>query len=204
MAPHPTLDVAYFVTHFSQPLGQIQTPTEIIDLFSTTTQAPHQSSDQIREAIRALLRHGGYKPTGRGKPSSEYLIKASAENNLNSINIAVDIGNAVSLHSGLPISVIDIDRTEGPLKIQIASPKETYIFNASGQTIDVSGLLCLFDSQGACANAVKDAQRTKTSQNTVRTLSIIWGTNKLASLTPKITHWYQQLLNHHNAQTTLL
>ena len=26
--------------------------------------------DQVRTAIRALLRHGGYKPSGRGKPCS--------------------------------------------------------------------------------------------------------------------------------------
>ena len=28
------------------------------------------------------------------------------------------------------------------------------MFNASGQTIDVGGLLCLFDAEGPCANAV--------------------------------------------------
>jgi hypothetical protein len=38
--------------------------------------------------------------------------------------------------------------------------RSTYVFNQSGQTIDVAGLLCLFDSDGPCGNAVKDSQRT--------------------------------------------
>ncbi len=29
--------------------------------------------------MRKLLRHGGYKPTGRGKPASEYLVRAAGE-----------------------------------------------------------------------------------------------------------------------------
>ena len=29
--------------------------------------------------MRELLRYGGYKPTGRGKPASEYLVRAAGE-----------------------------------------------------------------------------------------------------------------------------
>jgi len=50
-----------------------------------------------------------------------------------------------------------------------------YVFNASGQTIDREGLLCLCDAEGPCTNAVKDTQRTKTHGGTRRTLSIVWG-----------------------------
>ena len=38
---------------------------------------------------------------------------------------------------------------------------ETIATHASGQAIDVSGLLCLFDAEGPCANGVKDSQRFK-------------------------------------------
>ena len=52
---------------------------------------------------------------------------------------------------------------------------ERYVFNAAGQEIDVAGLVGLYDGDGACGNAVKDSQRTKTHAGTVRTLSVIWG-----------------------------
>ena len=39
----------------------------------------------------------------------------------------------------------------------IAAEGAKYAFNASGQEIDLSGLICLCDAAGPCANAVKDA-----------------------------------------------
>ena len=50
----------------------------------------------------------------------------------------------------------------------VAPAGASYIFNASGQSMDLSGLLCLFDADGPCANPVKDAQRTKTGPETRR------------------------------------
>ena len=43
--------------------------------------------------------------------------------------------------------------------VGVAPAGASYVFNASGQAIDLGGLLCLFDADGPCANAVKDAQR---------------------------------------------
>src|SRR5690606_7207764 len=134
------------------------------------------------------------KPTGRSKPASEYLLRAAAEGRLASINLAVDAGNAVSLHSGLPISVIDLDRVRLPLSVAVAAPGSSYVFNAAGQSIDVSGLCCLVDAEGPCANAVKDAQRTKTAADTTRTLSIIWGTAAAPGQAARALAWYRQLL----------
>jgi len=47
-------------------------------------------------------------------------------------------------------------KTRAPLRVGIATMGMSYVFNASGQTIDLAGLLCLFDADGPCANAVKD------------------------------------------------
>lgn len=44
-------------------------------------------------------------------------MRASAEGALGSINAAVDACNVVSLHSGLPISVVDLERAKAPLSI---------------------------------------------------------------------------------------
>src|SRR6185437_16056779 len=127
------------------------------------------------------------------------LLKAVREGSLWSINVAVDACNVVSLHSGLPISVVDLDRTREPLRVGLAMAGASYVFNASGQTIDLGGLLCLFDAEGPCANAVKDAQRTKTTPQTRKTLSVVWGTTALPGRAAKAEEWYRSLLESHEA-----
>ncbi|HMF17395.1 MAG TPA: hypothetical protein VKE98_09325, partial [Gemmataceae bacterium] len=102
--PHPLLDLRSFVTGFPRPLGEMPSPPELIALLSLTALAPLHSDDSVRDAVRHLLRHGGFKPTGRSKPAPEYLLRAVAENKLGSINAAVDVCNIVSLHSGMPLS----------------------------------------------------------------------------------------------------
>lgn len=121
ITPHPLLHAAIFTARFDRPLGEIQTPPWLLDLLKIDATAPVERSEEVRSATRDLLRHGGYKPTGRGKPASEYLVRAATEGVLGSINPAVDACNAVSLNSGLPISLVDRDRTTEPLQIAIAS-----------------------------------------------------------------------------------
>lgn len=196
---HPLLDLRAFVTIFPVSLGEITPFGELTELLSLEAEAPLASCDQVRKEIRDLLRHGGFRPTGRSKPASEYLVKAAKESSLSPINVAVDACNAVSLHSGLPISVVDLDLARDPFRVGISPQGTSYIFNPSGQSIDVSGLLCLFDAEGPCANAVKDAQRTKTGPATRRTLSLIWGTQQLPGLAADAQRWYQELLERHGA-----
>jgi DNA/RNA-binding domain of Phe-tRNA-synthetase-like protein len=199
--PHPLLDLAAFVTRFAAPLGELPAPDWLRALFSPTAAAPLASDDDVRGAVRDVLRKLGYKPTGRGKPASEYLLRAAAEPGLSSINLAVDACNAVSLHSGLPISVVDLDRARAPLRIAVAPAGAGYVFNAAGQVIDVAGLPCLFDAEGPCANAVKDAQRTKTDATTRTTLSLVWGARALAGRTAATAGWYRELLARAGATT---
>jgi DNA/RNA-binding domain of Phe-tRNA-synthetase-like protein len=197
--PHPLLDLQAFVTTFPCRLDEIPSDPELIALLSLHASAPLQSSDGIRRAVRGLLRQGGFKPTGRSKPASEYLMRAAREGALSSINVAVDTCNVVSLHSGLPISVIDLDRAQQPFRVGIADGGASYVFNQSGQKMDLGGLLCLFDAEGPCANGVKDSQRTKTSSQTRRTLSLIWGTHALPGRADEARAWYEELLIRHGA-----
>lgn len=199
--PHPLLFAPAFVTDFSAPLGELSSPEWLLALHSLAAPSALTRTEELRGAIRDLLRHGGYKPTGRGKPSSEYLVRAVGEGALGSINPAVDACNAVSLASGLPISVVDLALARAPFRVGLAGKDASYVFNASGQTIDIEGLLCLFDADGPCANAVKDAQRTKTSAATTRTLSIVWGAEGLAELLARTTRWYRELLESAGART---
>ena len=191
---HPLLEAAIFVTVFPKALGELAS-------VPTIQTAPLATSDEIKKHVRDLLRQGGYKPTGRGKPSSEYLLGVAAEGPLPAINVAVDACNLVSLHSGLPISVVDLERAREPLSIAVAPAGSSYVFNVSSQTIDLGGLLCLFDADGPCANAVKDAQRTKTSAATTRTLSVVWGTSALAGRALETARWYRRLLEEAGART---
>lgn len=199
--PHALLDLRAFVTTFPRPLGEQPSTPELLGLLALDAPAPLHADDSVRETVRALLRQGGFKPTGRSKPASEYLIRAVGEGKLTSINVAVDACNVVSLHSGLPISVVDLDRARAPFRVAVAPAGATYVFNASGQSIDLAGLLCLFDTDGPCANAVKDAQRTKTSPDTRRTLSLIWGSTALPSRAEAAERWYRALLEQQGAQT---
>src|SRR5919199_432074 len=199
--PHPLLDLRAFVTSFPRPLGEMPSPPELVALLSAKAPAPLHSDDGVREAVRALLRHGGVKPTGRSKPAPEYLLKAVGEGLLTPINLAVDACNVASLHSGLPVSVVDLDRARGPFRVGLAPAGSSYVFNASGQAIDLGGLLCLFDSEGPCAGPVKDSQRTKTTADTRRTLSLVWGTTALPGRAAQTESWYRSLLERHGAST---
>jgi DNA/RNA-binding domain of Phe-tRNA-synthetase-like protein len=105
----------------------------------------------------------------------------------------------VSLHSGLPISVVDLDRAREPFRVGIAGEGAGYVFNASGQEIKVEGLLCLHDAEGPCANAVKDAQRTKTHEGTRRVLCLVWGREDLADHTDRTVGWYREILERAGA-----
>jgi len=201
LAPHPLLRAAAFTTRLSAPLGECGSTPELRAGLALEADAPLTREEEVRAAVRDLLRHGGYKPTGRGKPASEYLVRAAGEGKLGSINLAVDACNVTSLHSGLPISVVDLDLAQAPLGIAIQPEGARYVFNPSGQEIDVSGLLCLEDAQGPCANAVKDSQRTKTHAGTRSTLSIVFGVAGHEERLAAATAWYRELLAGAGAET---
>jgi DNA/RNA-binding domain of Phe-tRNA-synthetase-like protein len=193
VASHPLLEVGAFVTRFAAPLVEIATPDEISAFAEPHAEAPLVSSDTVRAEVRQLLRSAGFKPAGRSKPASEYLHAAVVEGRFPRINAAVDTCNAVSLCSGLPISVVDVDKLSGSLTIGVAAAGTSYVFNPSGQVIDASCLIALCDAGGVSGTPVKDAQRTKTDDGTRAALSIVWGTKSLPGRTAKATAWYREL-----------
>lgn len=199
---HPLLALGAFVASWEAAIGSQESPLWLTELFSLAAEAPVSSSDEVRKSVRDLLRHGGFKPSGRSKPASEFLLRAAGEATLGSINLPVDLCNAVSLHAGLPISVIDLDQATPPLHARIADEDASYVFNASGQEIALKGLLCLHDAEGPCANPVKDAQRTKTSDTTTRTLCILWSPSALTAHRDAALAWYRSLTERAGAAVT--
>jgi DNA/RNA-binding domain of Phe-tRNA-synthetase-like protein len=199
--PHELLDAATFLTRFPAPLSELASPDWLQDLLRPGSEAPLAPDDQVKAAVRNLFRVAGYKPTGRGKPASEYLVRAASLEKLSTINPAVDVCNAVSYHSGLPVSVVDTALAAPPYRIGIAAGDGQYVFNRSGQEIRFEGLFTLYDADGPCANGVKDSQRTKTGDGTTATLTVIWGTTSLPGRTAIALDWYRELLHRLGAVT---
>jgi DNA/RNA-binding domain of Phe-tRNA-synthetase-like protein len=147
------------------------------------TVAPSRAAidDGTKSAVRALLRFGGYKPSGRGRPASESLAKALEDGRWPTIHPLVDQCNRLSLQSGLPISVVDAQLLTAPLSIRIGEPGEEYVFNPSGQVLDLKGLLLLADASGPTGSPVKDAQRSKVAATSRDFLIVVWGTSAAAA-----------------------
>lgn len=191
---HPILNAVIFETAFSRNASQLCYPDLLNDILMGNANVPLTNTDEINRSIRDLLRFGGYKPAGRGKPSSEYLQRVVLENGLPKINPVVDVGNIISYYSGLPVSVVDRDRVKDPFGIRIGKENEKYIFNSAGQEIDLKGLLCFTDIDGPCANPVKDSMRSKISGESVATITVLWGTRDLLEQVKKSFDWYVDLL----------
>ncbi|MCK6516264.1 hypothetical protein L6R46_14565 [Myxococcota bacterium] len=170
--PHPLLDLRTLRARFPQALSTLAGPDPYVALQG----ALPAWGDAEKELVRALLRVGGFKPSGRSKPCSEYMRAAAERDELPRVNAGVDLVNAAVLVGGLPISIVDAAKLQGEQRVGVAEAGASYIFNRGGQEISLGGLLCLFDGEGPCANAVKDAQRTKTDEHTTDTLILIWGT----------------------------
>jgi len=192
--PHPLLDIAVLHTVWPDTLENVSTLSDLDTWFSDRATPPIDRPEHVKPTVRDLLRHGGFKPSGRSKPACEYLVGAVEKGKMSSINSAVDCCNVVSLYTGLPISVVDLNRGLGPWRVGLAEPQTEYVFNPSGQIISIGGLISLFDSKGPCGGPVKDSQRTKTHAGTTTTLSIVWGTKALPGRTEAAASWYQDLM----------
>ena len=147
-----------------------------------------QGQDEgVKQAIRDLLRVGGYKPSGRGKPASEYLAEAASKGTFPRINNVVDLNNLLSLETGWPMSALDrarvlglpgeTDERVGLVELRFGRKDERYVFNSVGQEIDLEGLVCVARRGGqAVGNPVKDAMAAKTHEQTRDVLAALYAT----------------------------
>lgn len=148
-----------------------------------------------REAVRGMLRAGGYKPSGRNKPAQEYLLRCLAENNFPRIHPAVDCLNALSVRIGLPISMLTRDRFENALKLRLGRPGESYVFNASGQTLDLENLIVACggsDADEPLGSPVKDSMAGKISTTVSSIVCILYAPVNDVSST-QLADWSAEL-----------
>lgn len=142
--------------------------------YSSYLQPPETS-----EAVRNMLRTGGFKPSGRNKPASEYLMRAAREGVFPFINNAVDVINLLSLQWGLPISLLDLDAAGDCIDIKIAPKGESFIFNRSGQSLDISGLMSVYGGGRPIGSPVKDSMAGKLTGGSSNAIAVIYAPSEL-------------------------
>jgi len=163
---------------------------QLLQLITDRSQPLCGSDEQLRKAVRDMLRNGRYRPTGRGKPASEYLVR-SALKHLDKdsstpfprINVPVDVCNYISLKYLIPISVWDLDLSGSDWYVfRLGYEEEQYVFNTGGQTIGLNDLVvgCRLLNETDVAgepivNPVKDSIATKTTMSTNRIAACIYG-----------------------------
>lgn len=148
-------------------------------------------------SVRDMLRFGKYKPTGRGKPASEYLARAAVEDRFPRINNLVDVNNLVSLESRLPISLVDLTlASSSSFVVRRGRSGESYVFNSAGQVIELEDLLLVahLPSDTPCANPVKDSMATKLVASSSDVMAVLYAPRSLASVARTATEAFADAL----------
>lgn len=149
--------------------------------------------EQRRTDVRNMLRYGTYKPTGRAKPATEYLLRAVQDGSFPQINPVVDVANLLGLDSLLPVSVWDLDlAASNAYTLRYGRPDEAYVFNSAGQTIALQDLLVLArdEDDQPLVNPVKDSLATKTIPQTTRIGVIVYAPLAYTSELPEVLDQY--------------
>ena len=179
---HPTLRLALVRA------GSVQASVAGAALLAELTHAeqrvrsdPSVFSEPVRVAVRDVLRVGGYKPTGRGKPASELLLAMALKEGLPRIGNLVEINNLVSLESALPSSIFDARRLGSVLALRFGRAGESYVFNAAGHSMSLEGLpvVCRGPEREPVGNAVRDSMLTKVDASTNSVLAVLYGSRVL-------------------------
>jgi len=155
-------------------------PTHLQALLEERRKPLSDAEEAVRVSVRDMLRNGRYKPTGRSKPASEYLLRAAGEENgFPHINGPVDVCNYLSLKYLVPISLWDLDLAGVTrFTFRLGHPGEVYVFNTGGQEIDLEDLIVgcriVNGSEEPIVTPVKDSLATKTTDKTSRIAACIY------------------------------
>ncbi len=135
--------------------------------------------EQRRKECRDILRNGIYRPTGRAKPASEYLLRSARDGSFPRINGPVDANNLVSLKTLMPISLWDVGRAASrTVAFRLGEEGQSYVFNPAGHSMDLRDLVCggsVVDGDWVpMVNPVKDGMATKTNDATTEVAAVIY------------------------------
>jgi DNA/RNA-binding domain of Phe-tRNA-synthetase-like protein len=143
----------------------------------------------LKEGVRKLLKKGGFKASGRSKPASEYLAQSAREERFPFISNLVDCNNYLSLLTGLPVTLLDLQSTGEHLELRTGREGESYVFNSAGHVIDLRGLICLCREDGApLGNPVKDSMEAKLKNETGSVIGVIYAPDTAVSDVELLAH----------------
>lgn len=205
LEPRPCTPALIWAEGIAPPFEQEPMPEFLRDAIARAAELDEEAwAPGVKAAVRDMLRHGKYKPAGRGKPASEFLLKAAGKGDFPLVCAPVDVNNAISLESGLPGSLFDLALCGPRLLLRRGQPGEAYVFNRTGQEIDLTDLLLVCRQvDGAwepCGNPVKDAMVTKIQPDTRDVLAVLYAPAGWAA--QEVERWagrYAQLLEQHCA-----
>jgi len=156
--------------------------------------------EAVRQGCRTFLRNGKYKPTGRGKPASEYLMRTALEEVFPRINGPVDANNLLSLQHCVPISLWDLDLVgTNEAETRLGRAGERYVFNATGQVLELEDLVCGCGLRGGeslpAVTPIKDSMAAKLRPESKRLAGCIYyplgagSAEHLAELSRQFLDW---------------
>ncbi len=132
------------------------------------------TSDPVVQAYRRLLWRLGIDPT-KVRPSSEALARRVVRGKkVPRINSVVDIGNAVSLETLVPIGIYDLDKLAPPLRLARARGGEVFE-PIGGDPLELQpGTPALLDAKGGVVHLYphRDSRRSMVTRETRRVLII--------------------------------
>ena len=143
----------------------------IESLVAERQKALEAQREKARRLSREILRNGTYKPSGRGKPANEFLLRAAQDGSFPRVSNVVDTINYISLKYMVPISVWDVDAAAASTyEFRKGKGDEEYVFNNAGHSIKLRDLIvgCAVASDGKkpIVNPVKDSMYTKIGKST--------------------------------------
>ncbi|MBN2080671.1 hypothetical protein JW859_00550 [bacterium] len=149
------------------------------ELLASRGGADYAIPEDKRRAVRQLLKIGGFSPSGRNRPAHELLVRDLQERGeFHHINNVVDVNNVISLAHLLPISIFDTAKLGDTLTVRIGEPDEGYVFNQSGQWLDVKRCIACCNGQPPgepVGTPVKDSMATKVFPGAGGLLGVIYG-----------------------------
>ncbi|MCA9668272.1 MAG: hypothetical protein KC503_21920 [Myxococcales bacterium] len=175
--------------------GDLSLDDEIAALVERRAEALDDGEDAIRRACRDMLRNGRYKPTGRGKPASEYLLREASRGEFPRVLDPVDALNLVSLAHLVPISLWDLDKAavaagrepaagsiydgDERFEVRLGRSGERYVFNSADQLLELEDLVvgCALTAGGESVplwTPIKDGMRSKIDASTRRVAACIY------------------------------
>ncbi|MEY4509477.1 MAG: hypothetical protein RLZZ450_1599 [Pseudomonadota bacterium] len=180
--PHPTLRLGVVsATRVRYQPSSVALLAELSRAEARVRADPALFPEHVRSAVRDVLRVGGYKPTGRGKPASELLLAMAQKEALPRIGNLVEINNLVSLETALPISIFDAEQLGPSPRVRFGRAGESYVFNQAGHSMDLEGLpvVCRAVDDVPIGNAVRDSMLGKVSASTTSVVAVVYGSGLL-------------------------